>query len=256
MRRHTVRHKKQNRAGAGRIHRNNRLVSVLLFCAVIAAACFTWGTAAKYTKQQEAEAVVKADALYFSSDYLTEKGAVYTLNPGEDTFAFELRNYDGLLVSELEITYTVKVDGNEHATGTLAADVEDKKTVTIDKLEPGKTYTIVAEGKNGYLQTLSATVTTAPEDAYVHKNTKDHGEYVVLTVWSENTAGEATITVPDSLIPDATDEDLQNLSGDTVTLNLDKYESRTYRFFKSAAYNNEEITVEYGGETLDETALN
>ena len=249
-----------------RRHGQKLMTKILLILALLSAAltAVTGDVAAKYARRTSGEAVAKVKEFYFTSDYLMEEHKKYTLNEGVNDFSFEIRNFDGLNVSELDIRYTVEVTSSGEDTvipsikkGTLTGGTQDADTVQLENLIPGNTYTIRVTGKNGYELTLSAEVTPRMDNCGFYKNTKIYQDYVILTVWTKNTAGTATITVPAGLIPDATDDVMMaEKSGDSISVTLNEYQSRTYRFFIGSGYGNGNITVTYGGVALLETAVN
>ncbi|MBO5253535.1 MAG: hypothetical protein J6C51_06305 [Clostridia bacterium] len=232
-----------------------RWIVYTVLCSVLAViAAFTWSASAKYRKETDNNIEVKADTFYFTSDYLTADGtARYELSPGTTEFQFELRNYDGLLVSELDIQYTVSVNGVDREPGNLINGSKNTAVVTVD-VAPETEYNIVATGKNGYEKTLSATVTVLPPDTNIYKNTLDEGEYLLLTVWTESVGGDVQIELPDGLIPDATDDDLEGKTS-PIDLALGAYQSRSYRFFKTGGYTGGEIKVTHNSNELAETSL-
>ena len=221
-----------------------------------------WDSAAKYIQGTERQASVKAKQFYFTSDYLIPAGKTYILNAGASGTAditFQLRNYDGLHKSELDISYTVTVDpavAPEFSGNKTITVAEQSEAVTLKGLLPGNSYTVTVVGQNGYQQTLSATFEVAPVERIMFKNTKNNGDHVILTVWTEGLAGTASITVPTGLIPDATDDALTTKhAGDTVTVTLEKDESRPFRFFTTVDYAGGNIPVTHNGNPVDEAPL-
>ena len=222
--------------------RSRRNISAVLgLAAVLLLGAVVWGVAAKYTQQSSSDAVIRAREFYFSSDLLVEGGKVYSLNPGTTSVSFTLSRYeDGLRSAEENVAYTVTTTGGtlDKTKGTIT---DTDVTVTLNGLSDGGEYTVTAVGSAGYEKTLSATfkVQTTPTGFYKYLDTYD-AAYVLLTVWTEDCAGDVTVNFPAGLIPDATDEDLadvQNYGGGTysagsVTHAYKEYESRTYRFFK------------------------
>ena len=233
--------------------KRKRLVPILLLAVISVLAVtvgLTWNSVAKYLQETNNEGVAKAKEFYFTSDYLSAEGKKHIVSPGADgtvDVSFELRNYDGLNVSELDITYEVSVQPSVEVTssGDKTISVSEKtETVTLHDLRAGTTYTVTVTGSNGYSHTLKATFEVEPAPTGIFKNTTNYGDYALLTVWAEGTGGTVTITVPTGLIPDATDDMLTGKdAGSTVALTLKAYESRTFRFFTTATYTGEKIPV-------------
>jgi len=257
---------KARNAAPKRRPRQSRVTRVLAGIAAgmaVLTAGMTWGAVAKYTHQSQRTGLVRAKEFYFTSDYLMPtSNTVYTLN-GDDSVTFELRNYDGLLKSELDITYEVSVSGGATLTlngdGKLTRD-EEKESVTVSGMTPGNSYTVTAVGRNGYEKTLYATFTVKKPNEGIFYNTKRVGDYVLVTVWTENaTASDIVVSVPDGFIPDATDKALETYTAGTGTVSmadLGAYQSRSYRFFTAGGDINA-ITVTAGGTPVNkETELN
>ena len=246
-----------------------RIILPLLLILVSVAILATFsGVYAKYVKTlHKQQGLVTSQVMYFESDYLSAEGAEYTIS-GESV-TFELRNYpDALRVSELEVTYevsvtggaTIKINGTAAATGTLAANSKQTDTVEISSLQRGKTYTVTATGKNGFVRTLSATFTVQAAETQVFKRVEQTEHYVLLTVWTQDVRGTAIIQPPASLIPDNTDPILAGVAtgGASITDSQSfaaPYSSRTYRFFISntdtAKYSADSFTVTVGETTAE-----
>ena len=231
------------------------LVLALILLAGVAVAAGTWGVGAKYATESSNSALAQAKEFYFTSDLLAELGAEYTLNANTENIVFHLYDSaDSKRNSEVAVSYVVSytVDGGEsqnHASGKIEGGSAE---ISIP-VDPGKKYVVTAVGSGGYQQTLSATFTVAELDAavYQHLDTTVQ-EYVMLTVWTKNVESAVTVQFPNGLIPDATDEELKNLTkgANTFTRNFGKYEAETYRFFKSDPTKNytiEDFTVTAGG---------
>lgn len=235
---------------------------VLLLLAVVIFGASVWGVTARYVHQNKWEGIVKVKEFYFTSDYLVPGGKEYTLNPGTTAVSFELRNYDGLKESELDVEYTVTGVGTQPITGTIPANTEGKVQIDLTGLTPG-TYAVTATGyarnaadEQVYTTTLAATfVVKAPVEG-IYKHTENYGDYVILTVWTQGKAANAEVTIPTGLIPDYTDAKLNGKSaGDTIAVTLGKDESLSYRFFTTGSYDKNPIPVKVGESLLDETAL-
>ena len=245
-----------------------RIILPLLLILVSVAILATFsGVYAKYVKTlHKQQGLVTSQVMYFESDYLSAEGAEYTIS-GESV-TFELRNFpDALRVSELPVTYevsvdngaTIKINGNEVTTGTLAANSKQTAAVEISGLQRGKTYTVTATGKNGFVRTLSATFTVQAAETQVFKRVEQTEHYVLLTVWTQDVTGTATIQPPANLIPDNTDPILAGFAtGASITDNQSfaaPYSSRTYRFFipqgDTAKYTADSFTVTVGETTAE-----
>lgn len=247
--------------------RTRRIAVLWIVLAVSVILSVSGAVLARYFKVFHTDkGVVTSKNMYFTSDYLTESGAEYNIS--SDSVTIQLMNYpDQLRVSDLEVTYTVTVEGGEYtlsnASGTLTASEKSSTTFTVSNLERGKTYTVTAIGQGGYKTTLKATFTVAAPENHVYMRVTQNDYYVLLTVWTQKATGNATVTFPTTLLPDNTDpilRDVTQSSGsftDTESFEVE-YSSRTYRFFKtdnSMNYTTEHFKAKVG-ETNAESSTN
>ena len=250
----TPKNKQKNRFG----NRLTRKLLLILLLTMVLFATTVWGASARYVYHGVGtEGIVVASEFYFTSDYLTPEGAFYVLNPGNRQVTFHLRNYDGLNISGLPVTYTVSVNGEERTSGTIADGEAGEVAFTLPLLTPGASYNVVATGSNGYQRTLSASFTVKADAVGIYKHTQDCGDYVLLTIWTQGVAKNASLTVPEGLIPDYTDPNLHGkTTGNVIQANLGENQSISYRFFKTGGYGSGEIGVTSGGSNVPETDLN
>ena len=222
------------------------LIVLLVFVAVILS---VGGVVAKYVYSYVKQANVKSPEFYFESDLLTEEGASYSLNPGTNEVQFVLKNHpDSLRFSTNEINFTLSLSGTAGATlsqleGTISAVQNGSVTITISNLVDGGSYNVTVLGDSGYEKTLSASFTVKSTQPLLYKRITKTLEYVELTVWTENLAGEVLITFPLGLIPDNTREGMEGVqtpvapaTHGSFTNDFEKYYSRTYRFIITANY--------------------
>lgn len=240
---------------------------------------FSVGTVyARYVMNKTGYGTVTAREFYFTSNLLSDAETVptYDIIAGTDgtaSVSFEIYNYaDELRVSDHNITYSVTLTyGTEktyESSGALIAGTAEKKSNahTVTGLEAGKTYLLTAattqQNGVGFVHTLQANLRVLPGDPTVYKHLDTtNDEFVVLTVWTHNVKGEATIGIPAGLIPDSTDPALAsvvNYSGsytaaavtDAVNFSANTYSSHTYRFFRATpgqAYTADQFPVTVGG---------
>lgn len=217
------------------------------------------GTMAKYARQSEDKKTIVAKEFYFESDLLKdpEENAVVVLNSTATEVSFELRNHaDNLRYTKDKIKYVVTVEVLEEKEGTpqLAPSFgkisgapsggQGKATVTLTDLEKGKKYFVEATGESGYSEKLSATFEISENEEnvfkYLDKNVSE--QYILLTVWTENVAGNVSIDIPAGLVPDYTDitmidcknyDEGKYIADDFVDNGsfAKNYSSHTYRFF-------------------------
>lgn len=231
------------------------------------------GTMAKYARQSEDKKTIVAKEFYFESDLLKdpEENAVVVLNSTAAEVSFELRNHaDNLRYTKDIINYVVTVEVLEEKDGTpvlssssgkisgAPSDGGGKATVTLTGLEKGKKYFVEATGESGYSEKLSATFEISENEEnifkYLDKNVSE--QYILLTVWTENVAGNVSIEIPAGLVPDYTDIamiDCENYKdgkyeNDQFVDNgsfVKNYSSHTYRFFidEESDFNVEQFKV-------------
>ena len=193
-----------------------------------------------FYRAEPSNGYVIANEFFFSSNLLD--GGTHTLAPGSTSVTFTLGNHpDSLRFSQVDIAYTVKVNGanatGSNVTGSLEKGAIHDQTVTIDNLVPGNTYTVTAEGVGGYHKTLTATIVIPAAEKLLYKYLDTtNSEYVLLTVWAKGCQGNVTITPPAGVLPDNTDPAMASATTgvaftDSVTFASNGYSSHTYRFF-------------------------
>ncbi len=260
---------------ANRILRNKftKRALVVLICAAALSVSAVGGVVyAKYIIERNKYATVTSPDFYFESDILTESGGLYYINSMTKSVTVTLKNSaDDLRVSAKDVYYTVSVTGGatlNKESGTFAASALSSDTVTVSNLEEGKTYTLEATGytKNGeeigFSKTLSISIEVEESSAKVYKYLDvSGGNYVVLTVWTKNLAGDVTVAFPTGLIPDNTNPGMENVQLNarsfTDANKLGVYSSHTYRFFKSNSLSvsaeNFTVTLNDGTEVYEAT---
>lgn len=213
-------------------------LSVLNFLTLVALSVVM--ISAKYVFETYGNGLFHAKEFYFESNLLRSDDVEYLLNPTTTKISFTLVNaIDELRVAEDNIDYEITIyeNGNnvtneifdkENSTigltppnennsysviGSLKNNSESSTTHTIslDGLERGKTYTVVAKGKAGYVKTLEAKFTVSDSDKNLWKHLDVKDDYVLLTVWTENLKGDVSIEFPEGLIPDGTDTELSDV---------------------------------------------
>ena len=229
----------------------------------------TGRTLSKYVNEREQNASIKAAGFYFESNYLTEDTHEYKLNYNTQSVEIELYNFENALrISQIETKYTVSVE-TEDASFSLTDNVYTAKAleavtskVVLNGLKAGYQYKVTVKAQGGYEKTLSAifAVANAPDSVYMNIENTDH--FVLLTVWTEDVKGTASIGVPAGLIPDATDPSLKGVTNYTndkytefsfvdATSFVNEFASHSYRFFKTADYQSGEFSVIVNGVTAE-----
>lgn len=213
----------------------NIIVLVVIPCLII-------GTSvAKYIKEREVDTAYNAKSFYFESDLLEENiaDAEYSYAQGIDSITFYLKNNaDSLRYSEVDINYTVTLKKADTVvdtkTGTIPKGEVNAVAVQFDNLDAGE-YVVTAEATSPYSKTLTGKFTLAGVDKTLTWDLVDsaNSPIVEITVTSEGYEGLITITYPEGIQPDNTDEKLETVTSTYVTSNFKKNSSYTYTFFKN-----------------------
>ncbi len=202
------------------------------------------GVGAKYVYQFVSKNLLSAKTFYFESNLLKTKEENYILNPTATSITFTIsNNIDELRYADDDITYNVKVNDQYLVEdGKLENGGVSVDSLTIDNLEKGKVYKVVAAGRAGYVKYLRASFTVSDTDRNLYKYLEQKDGYVLLTVWTENLAGDITIKMPAGLVPDGSDTTLRDVynysEGKYIATEFvddtnfgQTYSSYTYRFF-------------------------
>lgn len=214
--------------------------------------------AAKYVHETKKDVSAAAKAFYFTSDLLD--GETHEIAPmesdGKASITFQLMNHaDELRYSEVAIDYHVTVTSDDvsaaeasvtPSTGTLTSGSAQNAEITLKNLEAGKAYTVTAETNNTYHKVLSGKIKVQDVDNQVHASVLDKTNYIELTVWSADYAGDITIAYADSLIPDNTDDLMSNAATGGKTISVNDWKQNTahvFRFFKDNASEDKQYDV-------------
>ena len=209
---------------------------------------FSGYTAAKYVRSQKEEPLYVAKSFYFESDLLeapASNGEIpkYTLQDGESTIAFQLKNYpDDLRTSEVDITYTVKLTTTDGMAvtdqidkeGTLGSNAQTAIPVSFTGLSAGS-YLVTAVATDPYISTLQAEFTIEGLSMDINSSVRDGAgsPNLMVTVTTTDYEGHITISWPDGVLPDNTDPLLETVSGNSCTVNMKKHSEYTFQFFKT-----------------------
>lgn len=235
------------------IGKRKRAVVIAVVFVLIAALAVVF---AKYVFQKSDTKETGSSEMYLTSDLLSESGNSYTLAPGTDAIQIELRNYaDSLRWSEEDIQYSYTVaqkgsDAKRTGTGVISRKSEEgtNKTLTIDSLQAG-TYDVTVTSTAPFRKVLKGSFTIPQESAGIHYSVSDSegSPYALLTVSTDQYSGNVTVSWPQGMIPDSTQDAFAGIvtrsgssyAAGTVTVSVKAYSSYTYRFFK------EDVTQDY-----------
>lgn len=188
---------------------------------------------------------------YFTSDRLTEEGKEYQLSQETEALAIELRNdQDGYRWSDTPIhyIYQVRKDGKEQeekgGEGILYPQqgAGSSERIVIQDMAPG-VYDVEVQSLSPFEKTLKGTfvIPEKENDIFCVKEDQQGSFCVQLIVSVKDYEGNIKIFWPEGLIPDSTQtvfEDIKTRTEDLyeageLTLWMEPYTSRTYRFFKT-----------------------
>lgn len=233
------------------------------------------GISAKYVFQKSENKETASSQFYFTSDLLSEAGKTYTLNANTTELTIELYNKaddlrwaDNNIAYSYTVSYTEDTSGNADAgqtggtsawsngNGTLLHNASTSTTGTIQLtgLQSG-TYTVTATATSPFTKTLTGKFVIPAQDTGVEYKVDDTNPspYAVLTVWTKDYSGEVTVSWPERVFPDQTQEafesrtdltsDGETYSAGYVTVKMEKNSSYTWRFFKK------DISEDYSGDS-------
>ena len=169
-------------------------------------------TAARYVARQSESGLVSASAFYFTSDLLREGEEVpsYFVDPKQETIQVRLSNTeDGERVTGGDITYRVSVEGGTAtaSTGTLSGTAG---TATVSVTPAEEKVTVTVTSTSPYEKKLSAVFVRRAGNQYA---LSDGNAAAVLTIICADDAREIKLTLPDGVLPDATDTRVKADSG-------------------------------------------
>ena len=242
------------------------IIYTLLFVGVLVGSLL-----AKYRAMNQEKAEIISANFHVSSNYLKEDGASYTVTDwayhDEYDIIFELYNYEKdnvALITQDPIaykinvdtgwTFTVKDEGGDvlpvDSVYVFPAGGRCAHTVMLKRVGAASSSTQVTVTTTvPYATTLSANFTLAESNMVVSK-TADCGNYVSVTIETNNYAGNLNVTWTDAFSPDNTNPYMKSWSNATKRGTLAVNEHTIYEliFLKNTAANyNYEITVTAGG---------
>ena len=210
------------------------------------------GLAAKYVTERKYEAEMLSSDFHISSNYLQEvdEDAAYTVSDwGEHGIEILLFNYEKENVTSIsgtDMKYKVEVPANWDVTVTddiansIAVDgngdytFEKSDVKASHKLllsytgtgEPSETILVIVTTTNPYKKTLAATFTLEGKRGAEYK-VEDNGDYCVVTIYTNDYAGDMKVTWDDAFAPDNTNPLMKNWKTDTTDDYLMDLEANT-----------------------------
>lgn len=234
------------------------LIAALVLCLALVATLATF-TVAKYildSKQDDLGIVEGADFVFYSDLSENTADAPYKVYDGE--INFRLKNYNALITTQNEITYTVSVsggagtilvDGAAYGTSqTLTKDSDGEDLVSISGLGNGL-YTVTVSSTAPYAKTFELYFSVERTDDRTYYTVTRHDTWCELDIYTGASASDVTVEYTGA--PDNTDDRMEtwqkNSSG--VLRDLESYAHYKLIFFNASTFRltQDGETVEQGG---------
>ncbi|MCC8027074.1 MAG: hypothetical protein LIP16_17460 [Clostridium sp.] len=209
--------------------RNKRMAASTFLIALLGILLVLTGfTAARYIMENRKRNLLEAQNFYFTSNFLEEESenASYFIDPLAGEFSVELYNFaDSLRKTPVSIEYKVTVESGQSsaARGTIGSD-EGGGTAVIqiipdrdstDAAGNLKPVTVVAESGKPYKKVLKAVFIRELGNQFTVEDAPGY-RAATLTMLCADSKKDITITLPDGVIPSATDDRVE-YSGNICT---------------------------------------
>lgn len=212
-------------------------------------------TLAKYIISAQKEGTAVAKPFYFSSDKLDETAPYYQLDSGTNgtvTVKFQLRNYiDKLRCTDsgFSCTYQITADdgtviptadgsaaenpGSVDFTGGGPEVKEISFPVDASYFSEGKKITVTARTTSPYKKVIQAEFGFSAGQAQLQYSVSEKNGAVVLEVGGAE--GSLTVTWPEDLVPDRSNQMLQGAGNASVTFAAESSTRYAFTFLKTDA---------------------
>ena len=191
--------------------RKQKIGAIVLLLMGMGALVLAGGVLARYVLFWDSEgAVAQPDAFYFTSDLLREGAAAsYQIDPQIKGIEIKLFNAeDEKRVTASKISYKVEVEGGtaDRAEGVIQGGAAGNAgaVVKITPADGAAEVVVTVVSESPYVKTLSGKFVREAGDAFTVED-KSGNRAAVLTITATEPAQKVTITLPESVIPDATD---------------------------------------------------
>ena len=222
----------------------------VVILAVILLGLLLGGLFAKYRLDHQKQAQLTASEFHFTSDYLEEATANYTITDWKDGFDIQLYNYEKentAQITQNAIHYTVELESGdgwnsfEDSQGGNFPAATEKKTQTIHVNAPvgakaGDQVTVTVTSTAPFVKSLSATFTMEGKNQPDY-SIKDQGDgTVVLQIQTNGYSGEISISWnPEKYDPDNTNSNMTGWTDNSHQGTITAEKNTTYEllFFKN-----------------------
>lgn len=234
---------------------NIRRTALILALLLLLATAGTGTLLARYVTRNKMQAEMIAAGFHISSDYLKEGGETYPVTNWGSGIEIEVYNYEienVTQVSERNMSYditvsngwTVKRDNNEVTSGLLEGDGTTKQThkLVLEYTGSGTptSVDVTVKTTSPYTKTLKATFQLSGSNVPSY-TLKDEGNHVVLTINSNDFAGQVTVNWQGDLAPDNTNQYMTTWTGNSGTLTVEPF--HIYELILVGTGNN--VTIQY-----------
>lgn len=227
---------------------------MLVLIAVLAVVAISGTLLARYIATSQAVAEMISADFHISSNYLEETAQSYTVTDWGEGISFQIYNYEKENLAQIaaeEITYTIDAPSGwtvtveeagqevapQNGKYTIGGGTMIAQTVTLVPGEDAATSgTVEVKTTAPYRKTLSATFTVDAMQTAQYSVT-DKGNYVVLTVYSNDYADPVTVNWTEAFSPDNTNSLMASWLDTYKTGTFTTQANTTYEliFFKNTA---------------------
>lgn len=219
------------------LDKKNTKKPLLLFLMLAIVLSLTGVVLARFIMKKSQTAMIEAENFYFTSDYLKESKAEYTIDAGNAPFKIEVFNYeDSQRITQSSIEFNVAVTNGSVVTTnqTLAGNTQSSQEIEIKPNNGAKEVTVTVTSKKPYQKVLSATF---------KKNIEKHSSIIdkagnkaaVLTLEYTDSTKSIQIELPDGVIPDGTNPKIEAYANNVVRFKHDETGIYSINLFKTDA---------------------
>lgn len=203
-------------------------------------------TVATYIMKAGEDGIIEADRFYFTSNYLKDEveHAVYYIDPKYPVFDVQLYNYeDSKRKASTDIQYTVSASGGAVGigdTGNTNGTLKKDEQANVIKVKPstGENHVVVTAASTApYTKSLTAEFKLENGNSYTVTSEGDAA--AVLTMTCRDAGKDITISLPQNLVPDASDDRVKKGNAD----NEYSFTSNGYGVYTLVLLKKEELTI-------------
>lgn len=234
-----------------RKRRLRRKLSAFVVVTIGMLAAFAGVAAARYMMQQTSQNIIAAQDFYFTSDFLKEEkeNALYYMDPKMPITIHLYNTEDSLRMTSGEIHYSVEVTGasyTDSGSGKIAVSANPGVSdLVVTPEETAKSVTVTVTSSTPYKKVLTAEFRIEKGNEVLIEDASGN-RAAVLTMTCVDAAKIISITLPDGVIPDETNDNV--ISFDTAKREC-RFHSPGYGIYSLILLKSDpaqELTVESG----------